>query len=265
MNDSHLIGRRSVRSSYDWIVVMLMFVIGGCDNVSQTESTDGDNPSRSNRTEAKHIDHLAGNRGNLESADPKDSGKQTALPDGPFSDVKRTPIDDSALRITIRRVSRSRIKLSVENVSKAPIGWDRECSVFVKWSITDSDGRAVNPTSTAGAIRLKSGVCFVELKPGEKYEHVLDLSAGIRVFQHARKLARIESGRSMWTPVGSEAKYAYRKRGEKKHLKISMVYDASDPDARDAFAVYFGFRPKRVRIGHVRASSNVLTLGLVLK
>ena len=192
MNDSHLIGRRSMRSRRRRNVAALVFILCGCGTASETRSTD-------------------------------------------------------------------------ENVSNAPVGWDRECSVFVKWSITGGNGRPVSPTSTGSANRMKSDVRFVKLKPGEKYEHVLDLSAGIRVFHHARKLSRIESGRSMWTPVGSEAKYAYRKRGEKKHLKVSMVYDASDPDARDAFAVYFGFRPKRVRIGHVRASSNVLTLGLVLK
>jgi hypothetical protein len=140
------------------------------------------------------------------------------------------------------------LEATVRNVSKGPIRWDREFSIFLQWQLlVNNDNRLLRPETLAKVRQTRASLAksrFVTLQPGEALKKEFILTKQVRVFR-AEAWGGSQETRHPTHFDGYESFERYRIGPGVKILQIRLVYDRFGRDWM-AFKSLFGFDSKEV-------------------
>jgi hypothetical protein len=147
-------------------------------------------------------------------------------------------------------------------MGNAPITWDEQFSVFIRWNAYYNDDTPVEAVLRWDVVRPTSKEAderFALLGPGKSISRIFHLSGGIKCFGSGdiHTLARHHA-----RYTGSEYLISYTFNGHKNryaHIKVSYSIGRSD---RGGFAAWFGRDFNDYQFYHGNASSNSLQVGL---
>jgi hypothetical protein len=249
-------GLSSVMASAGALLLLFAVGCGGSSNSVNERSTSVRSLPAENSIAGEHESTKASPDGEQMETEPADSQSN------PIQDAQ-SPGANSSLEIVIEPskaedAGRFEVMIRVTNRSPRPAGWDKECSSFIKWNAVDGKGERVEPKEEPVERGVASKDRFTLLQPGDTYSHSFDLVKGVRQFFHARAAVSSPTGESLVVPTGNEFLARYEFHNVPGKLRLSLEFDSNDADARDGFAVYFGFRPESVGIDGLTVSSNTL-------
>lgn len=157
-----------------------------------------------------------------------------------------------------------KVTLSVRNNTNSPLGWDKEFSVFVTWTLLSEGGEHLEQVHVSDIERTEEGTDkarFVSLQPGERMKKNIDLTRAVRHFEYGHGTYATEDGNFVHSPLGYEEIARYELPASQKIVRIQAEYCLSSM-GRDGFAVLFGYEPSEVLFWQGRRKSNVIEVRL---